>query len=394
MPEAYPQKFEFLHNRRKESLPFKFVKNLIIVPIEINGKGPYNFVLDTGVGFCIITEPSLIDTLKPGKLRKIRVSGLGEGEDLTAQVIPSLLVKIGNTAASRISAAILEKDAFNLSSFAGMPVYGLIGYDFFNSFIVRINYATKLITLYRPHSGFTPRKGYLIPMTIHEGKPYISSEVGLTNRTVLSGRLIIDTGAGHPLSLESSPEAPIALPEKHIAANLGIGLTGPINGFLGRIDYLKLGKVKIRNLLTAYPHHQDAGAKVSSVSRTGSIGNSILRRFDVVFDYSRSALYIKPTASLKDPFEHDMSGMEFYSSGKDYKRLFVLRVENSSAASEAGIAEDDEILAINFKPVSEMSREEIDGLLKSKNDRDLVIDMISKASQKMERIILTLKRRI
>lgn len=388
------QKFEFLHNRKKEHLPFKFIKNLIIIPLEINGKGPYNFVLDTGVGFCIITDPSLTDTLNVGKLRKIRISGLGEGDDLTASVIPSLQIKIGNTAANRVSAAMLEEDAFNLSSFAGIPIYGLIGYEFFNSFIVRINYAANLITMYRQHSGFILRKGLRIPMSIEERKPYIHSEIGLPNRKSVIAKLIIDTGAGHPLSLELNEGAPFELPEKHISANLGIGITGPINGFLGRIDYMKLGKFDIKNVLTAFPNYEDAAAKTSVISRAGSIGNSILRRFDVVFDYSRSALYLKPTASLKTPFEHDMSGLELYSSGEAYKRLFVLRVEDNSAAAEAGISEDDEILAINFKLVKEFDREEIDALFKSKDDRSLIIDLVPSGSQKMKRIVLTLKRRI
>ncbi|HEY0667065.1 MAG TPA: aspartyl protease family protein [Sphingobacteriaceae bacterium] len=392
-PVAYAQKFEFLHNRKKEALPFKFVRNLIIIPVEINGKGPYNFVLDTGVGFCIITEPSLIDTLKPATLRKIKITGFGEGEDLTAHVIPSLQFKIGNTAGSRLPAAVLQKDAFDLSAFAGMPVYGLIGYEFFNSFIVRINYATSLITLYRQHSGFILRKGNRIPMSIEDRKPYINSEIGIKPKNILA-KLIIDTGSGHPLSLEMYEGVPFEVPKVHIAANLGIGITGPINGFLGRVDFVRLGKFEIKNVLTAFPDFKDAASKTNTINRAGSIGNNILRRFDVVFDYSRSAMYLKSTASLKAPFEHDMSGMELFSSGEDYKRLFVLRVEALSAAYEAGIQEDDEILAINLKPVSELSREEIDAIFKSQNNRSLIIDLVPKGAKRMERIILTLKRRI
>lgn len=394
MPAGYAQKFEFLHNRQKEILPFKLIRNLIIIPVEINGKGPYNFVLDTGVGFCIITDPSLIDTLKPTMLRKIRITGFGEGDDLVAHVIPSLQFKIGNSVANRLPAAVLQKDAFDLSSFAGMPVFGLIGYEFFNSFIVRINYATSVITMYRQYSGFILRKGVRIPMSIEERKPYINAEISLTNKEAIPAKLIIDTGAGHPLSLETYNGIPFQVPEINISANLGIGITGPINGFLGRVRFIKIGKFEIKNVLSAFPDYKDAGAKISSVNRAGSIGNNILRRFDVVFDYSRSALYLKKTASFKTPFEHDMSGMELYSAGEGYKRLFVLRVEAFSAAYEAGIQEDDEILAINLKPVADLGREEIDAIFKSKDDRSIVIDVMPKGSKRMRRMILTLKRRI
>lgn len=391
---VHAQAFEFVHNRKKEFLPFKFVKNLIIIPVIINGKGPYNFVLDTGVGLCIITDPALIDTLKPKYLRKILITGFGEGGDLTAFVIPSMQFKIGNTVAQALPSAILAKDAFDLSSFAGMPVHGLIGYEFFNSFVVRINYLTRHITLYRHHSAFILKKGTRIPISIEERKPYVSSEIGITEDNKITAKLIIDTGAGHPISLETNAGIPFEIPNVNIPANLGIGLNGPINGYLGRIKSLKLGKFELKDVLTAFPDYKDAASKVNTISRTGNMGNSILRRFEIVFDYNRSAMYLKPNSSLKEKFEHDMSGMELYYAGKEFNRLFVLRVETASAAFEAGIEKNDEILAINLKSVTELTREEIDALFRSRDDRSFIIDILPHGSKKSERSILTLKRRI
>lgn len=394
IPAVHAQHFELIHNRKREFINFKFIKNLIIIPVKINGKGPYNFILDTGVGLCIITEPSLIDTLKPKNLRKILIAGFGEGNDLTAFVIPSMRFEIGNTVSDNLPSAILQTDAFDLSSFAGMPIHGLIGYEFFNSFIVRINYIANLITIYRHHSGFVLRKGSRIPISIEERKPYITTEIGLTKEKSITAKLIIDTGAGHPISLETNAGIPFDIPAVNIPANLGIGLNGPINGHLGRIKFLKLGKFEIKDVLTAFPNYNDAAAKITSISRNGNLGNNILRRFEVVFDYSRSAMYLKPTAALKERFEHDMSGLELFSSGEGFKRLFVLRVESFSPAYEAGIEKEDEILAINLTPVTELTREEVDAILRSKDGRNILIDIIPKRSKKMERIILTLKRRI
>jgi len=47
----------------------------------------------------------------------------------------------------------------------------------------------------------------------------------------------------------------------------------------------------------------------------GPIGNEILRRFKVTIDYSRQRMMLEPNAHFSDPFENDMSGIAFESSG-------------------------------------------------------------------------------
>src|SRR5687767_9045858 len=78
---AIAQRFQLSGGKQKEAISFKLVKNLIIIPLIINGKGPYNFVLDTGIGFFLVTDPALLDTLHIQYLRSIKISGFGTGED-------------------------------------------------------------------------------------------------------------------------------------------------------------------------------------------------------------------------------------------------------------------------------------------------------------------------
>ena len=391
---AEAQYFEFTGKRKRETIPFKLVKNLMIIPLKINGTGPYNFVLDTGVGLFLITDPALIDTIQIKNLRTIKVTGFGAGEDLSAFVAPSLEIDIGSAKAKSVPAAILKKDVFELSSFAGMPVHGLIGYEFFNSFTVRISYPLNSIIIYRPDKFYIPKKGAKIPITIEERKPYMVNEIVLSSGKKIPLKIIIDTGAGHPISLESYEGKPFEVPHVNISANLGIGLTGPIKGYIGRIPSVKIGKYTLDNVISAFPDYNDVGSKVRLVNRNGSVGNSILRRFDVVFDYSRGVMYLKPSAFLKEPFEHDMSGMELSTGGEDFKRVIITRIEPFSPAEESGLDKDDEILSINFKPVSEMSMQEIDNLFRSRSDRSFILDVVHKGKKDRSRVILTLQRRI
>lgn len=391
---ARAQYFQFEGKRKKEVIPFKLVKNLMIIPLKINGNGPYNFVLDTGVGLFLITDPKLVDTIKIANLRSIRITGFGEGNELSAFVSPSIKVRVGSAVAQSIPAAILKKDVFELSGYAGMPIHGLIGYEFFSSFTVKISYSMNTVTIYRSEKPYILRKGTKIPITIEEKKPYMMTEINMSNGQKIKAKLIIDTGAGHPISLENYMGKPFEVPEVNIAANLGVGLTGAITGYIGRIPSIKLGKYTLTNVIASFPDHSSVGSKLMSVSRNGNMGNNILKRFDVVFDYTRLAMYLRPSTYLKEPFEHDMSGMELASAGEEYNRVVITRVEPLSPAEDLGLRKDDEILSINFKPVKEMTMQEIDNLFRSRNDRSFILDVVRDKGKEHERVILTLERRI
>jgi hypothetical protein len=388
------QHFSFSGNRKRELIPFKLVKNLMIVPLYINGEGPYNFVLDTGVGLFLITDSKLIDTLSIKNLRSIRITGFGEGSDLSAYVTPSLRVQIGNAVAESLPAAILKDDIFQLSGYAGMPIHGLIGYEFFSSFKVKISYSQSMITVIHPDRKLKIRRGTKIPITIEEKKPYLVTQITLSDGSKIPVKLIIDTGAGHPISLENYKDKPFEVPQVNIAGNLGVGLTGAITGYIGRIPAIKVGKYKLDNVIAAFPDYSHVGSKVLSVKRNGNMGNSILKRFDVIFDYASSAMYLKPSSFLKEPFEHDMSGMELASAYPDYDRVVVTRVEPFSPAEAVGLKKDDEILSINFKPIKQMTMQEIDNLFRSRDDRSLILEVVSNKGKERERVVITLQRRI
>jgi len=392
--DTYAQKFEFSGNRKRETLGFRLIKNLMIIQLYINEKGPFNFVLDTGVGLILISDPKLIDSVSFQNLRSIYITGFGEGEKLSAFITPAVNFRLGNTLAKNIPAAILKKDIFELSNYVGIPIHGLIGYEFFQSFVVRLSFSTNTITIYKPDKSYILRRGSRIPLSIEERKPYITTNIQLKSGKKLSVKIIIDTGAGHPLSLETMDGVPFELPDERIPGNLGVGLTGPIDGYIGRISSFQLGKYTLNNIITAFPDYEDAASRVFSINRNGNMGLAIIKRFNVVFDYNRSAMYLKPITSLKESFEHDMSGMEIGSAGENYKRLIVTRVEPLSAAEKAGLIIGDEILAINFKPVSEMSLSEIDAMFRSRNGRSFVVDVASKDGKGKERVILTLNKRI
>src|SRR5687768_4684195 len=102
------QEFHFSGNRKKGAVSFALIKYLVIIPVCISGKGPYNFILDTGVGPMIITDTSIVKGLDQTKLRPIKITGLGKGAEIDALLSNEMNASVGRAGISYIPAAILK----------------------------------------------------------------------------------------------------------------------------------------------------------------------------------------------------------------------------------------------------------------------------------------------
>ncbi|MBW4890455.1 aspartyl protease family protein [Mucilaginibacter sp. HMF5004] len=385
------QSFTINNNRKRVNIPFKLIRSMMVVQLTINNKGPFNFVLDTGVGLVIITDPTLIDSLGFIHKRLIKIAGLGNGDDYEAYVTPSLNIKFPDITGEGISAAILKKEQFNLSSYAGMPIHGLIGYEFFNSFAVKINFSDSTLTVGELKNIRVFNKSNKLPITIEDHKPYLNTNVKFTDGQQSKCKVVIDLGAGHALLLENQSGQNYLHTQKVISANLGVGLTGPITGVLSRINEIQLGNYKLKDIITSFPD-EDSTKQAVTVKRDGNLGLNILKKFNMIIDYESNSMYLKANSHFNDPFEHDMSGMEYYADGPDLKHIIINRVEHDSPADEVGLECGDEIVSINFKPTHTMTVEEIDAIFQSRTDRTLLLEIAR--HDKRDHVILKLKRRI
>jgi len=386
-PSVRAQQFDIIGKKKRVYVPFEIVRSMVIVQLKINGTGPYNFILDTGVGVMLITDPLLADSLNIVNKRTITIAGLGERANYEAIIAPLVNVTIAGQLVSRnVSAAILKDDFFGLSNYAGIPIHGLLGSDLFNKLAIKISFSDSTLVVAHPGNMRIFRNPEKIPLTIEERKPYMKTQVILTDGTAKVKKLLIDLGAGHALSLEKID----SLPEKSIVANLGVGLNGLIDGHLARVGSISIGKYNIKDVITSFP--SDDPSFKTSIPRNGSIGIGLLKRFDIIFDYQNSVMYLKTNSNLKQTFEHDMSGISFHAGGKDFDHLIVEKVDVGSAADEMGIQAGDEIVSINFKPVSKMSLQQVDDLLKSRDGRTILLELYRDTVT--DRVLLTLKRRI
>jgi hypothetical protein len=385
------QEFHFSGNKKKGAVSFALIKNLVIIPVYINGKGPYNFILDTGVGPMIITDTSIVKGLDQTKLRPIKITGLGKGAEIDALLSNEMNASVGRAGISYIPAAILKEDVLGLSNYVGAKISGLLGYYFFRSFIVKINYSSRRV-VFSVRDDKRKIKGEIIPIQIINNKPYVHIDLDIPGLGTVSAKTVIDNGASHALSLETLNEKPFPVPADAISANLGIGLSGPISGNLSRVTSVKLGNFKFKNVIASYPIYDDVALRTYLLNRNGNLGAEILSRFNITFDYEGGFMYLKPNITFKRPFDHDMAGIEIYSGETKPTRFYVSRIESGSPADLAGIREGDEILTVNFTKTSSMDLDDLSKLLRS-GDGKMVFFSLNRSGELLIKMI-KLKKRI
>jgi predicted aspartyl protease len=351
--------YQLIKKRRITRIPFDFQANLIIVPVKINNSDTLRFILDTGVSSILLTDPDVAQKLGMKSIRKVKIAGAGEGDEIEAGIVIDNTIRIGDMIGYRQNLVVLQNDHLKLSEFVGTPVHGIIGYDIFNRFTVTVDFSMNEIVLENPeHYKYKPKKGERFPITIEDNKPYLSVMELMKENQSTPIKVILDTGAGHAISLETNG---IPLPEKVLKAQLGRGLNGIINGSLGRIPMLKVGKFEMKNLVASFPDSNSYRVRNTTLAeRQGSIGCEFLRRFKVTFNYRDQYIVLKPiNRRMKEPFEHNMSGIELMARGEDYHEFMIDKVIQDSPADDAGLQEGDRVMFINNKSFKDISISEI-----------------------------------
>ena len=109
----------------------------------------------------------------------------------------------------------------------------------------------------------------------------------------------IDYASSEAVELLLKPDQKFAVPNAMKEVYLGRGLSGDINGRIGKIAKVIIGPHEITNVPAAF-----VAAEVRSKQNgaDGVIANNLLRRFNLIFDYARRKLYVKPNSHFLEPF--------------------------------------------------------------------------------------------
>lgn len=369
-------------------IPIEIQNNLIIVPVILNGQVPLKFILDTGVRTTILTEKTYSDILHLTYTRKYSIAGPGGEKIIDAYITNSVTLDLPGVHGEGHTMLVLEKDYLELRNYLGTEVHGILGYEIFSRFIVQINYEKKMLILQLPELFKAPRKFQELPMVVQDTKPYVYTEVAMTETARLRGKLLMDTGASHGLILEPESDSIIKVPPQHINSIIGRGLGGVITGQIGRIKSLEIGKYKINNVLANFPDlnsYNDTLKTSRHVFRNGAIGGEILSRFDVIFNFPADKVYFKKNAAFSKNFYFNLSGVTIKARGARLTKFEITDIRKNSSAEKADIRVGDVIIFINGIAVTSLDLNQVNGYLNSKPGRRISFD-IERGGERLKRV--------
>ncbi|BDC97841.1 aspartyl protease family protein [Persicobacter psychrovividus] len=361
-------------NTKRHSLPFELRSNLIIVKFQINGFLPLNFIIDTGVQHSILTDVSVAEVLGLTYQKKITLYGANR-TPITAYISTGINLDAGQLHSRNGALLILEKDPMNFWALTGTMVHGIIGYELLSRFVTEINYDRKLITFHRREHFSPPKKSIALPLTIRHTKAHIIADLRLEEEQLNSLSLMIDTGASSGLTLEQDHEGlPFNPPQKHIDTALGLSISGQLEGSMGRIDHISLHQElpPLKEVVTNFADESYLEDSTFVLSRNGTIGGEVLKRYKVWLDYAGAMVYLKTGKYHKNPFRHNRSGIVLQLIDEHEPKIIIQKVITNSPAEKAGLMAGDQLLRVNHFKAVEANMGNISTLFKSMRKRQKV----------------------
>ena len=404
LPVFAQDEFQFEKGVDKVIIPFKIINNLIFIPIKVNGV-ELHFLLDSGVEETILFSMEDKKEVSLFNLEKITMRGLGSETSIEGLKSTNNVLAINGLKSSNHLLYIVLDQSFNLSSHVGIPVNGIIGYNFFKSNLVEVNYAKKRIVVYKNNDSNrknSTRKFQMVPITVERLKPYIQSNV-VVDSVKIPVKLLLDIGNSDAIWLFENKEKSITIPVKNFEDYLGKGFSGDVEGKRAQIKEFSFSKFEFNRPIVAFPDSSSIRNVKMVKDRAGSVGAEILRRFNLIFDYSNQQLFLKKNRNYTSPFSYNKSGVEIQHNGlqwvqetvvlenvpfstnestekrtgifNNFKYKFVLKpiylivnVRKNSPAEICGLQKGDIIISINQKPGYEFTLEKINALLKSEEE--------------------------
>nr|WP_315202790.1 PDZ domain-containing protein [uncultured Flavobacterium sp.] len=407
MPVFAQEGFVFDKGIEKVTVPIVLINNLVFIPIKVNGV-ELNFLLDTGVEETILFSLEDNPDVNFFNSEKISLRGLGSEDAIDGLKTTNNILELDGVKATRQLIYVILDQSFNLSSQIGVPVNGIIGYQFFRENLVRIDYANKKVIVYENlevNRKKIEKKFDKVPITIEKLKPYIVGTIDIEKSKVQT-KMLLDTGNSDSVWLFQNLTSEIKVPPKNFDDFLGKGFSGDIEGKRARVTSYSFGKYTFKSPIVAFPDSSSIKNVRMVKDRAGSVGGEMLKRFSVVFDYKNEYLYLKKNSSFNEPFSYNKSGIEikhngiqwvketvkletvplssgsvtFNSEGKnvtnDFKYKFELKpiyeianIRKNSPAAKSGLQVGDIIVSINKVPVYHYSLQKLNELFKSEDDK-------------------------
>ncbi len=286
MPVAGAADYHFPSGMDKVSIPVDYSSGHLRLTATVNGSKKTRFILDSGASVNILDKADFEGLNLPG-VGTIPTKGLGGYDEI--QLVKCDSVAVGDLTLYRQVAGLLDLSTLDNPQTSGGHVGGLLGYDFLSRFPVMVDYSNSTLTVFNPDRFTPPDSGAEIVFRLIMQVPTIRG-----NLVGMAGDFIIDLGNPYGLILHRSFVEKNRLEERldNVADNPGLfgGIGGALPGKTAFAATFEIGDVLIQSLRVVLP--EQAPGISGSEELAGSIGNLVLEKFRVLFDYRNSRLIL------------------------------------------------------------------------------------------------------
>lgn len=270
-------------------IPFTLDRNKIILPVTIDSTGPLKIIFDSGMGSdgLLLFKSKYIKELKISDSTEYQVQGAGNKGSSKTVMAEGMTFKAGDAVFENQRVIILTSK--NMEHF---PTDGVTGYSLLGHYAVEIDYDRMEITLHDPEY-FKAEEGWeMLPVTFKENRiPWVDLTVEVQGDDPVTLPCYIDSASGETVELLIRETNPFTVPDGMEKTYLGRGLSGDIYGHRGPIRKVRLGKQTAENIDAVFA---PAEVRSKQPDAGGVIGNGLLKRFHVMYDYAHEKLYIRP----------------------------------------------------------------------------------------------------
>jgi len=253
----------------------------LCVPVMLNGRGPFHFILDSGAALNVVT-PETAARLGIPIEGKVMVQGTSD------RTSGGGLARVARTSLGGLTQ---EDQTFAVVAIGYPGVDGLLGFQWLRQAVTRIDWAARRLTFHDPATYMY--RGGARPHTLdfHGNVPRVEARIDGH-----PGWFNLDTGDFAGVTVNPAFAHATGLDSRYTTGQEtrygGVG--GSAQALLTQARLLEFGDARLEGpQLQLSRQTRDL---LSAPGLAGNLGYGVLHRFDLVLDYAHRHVYFEPNA--------------------------------------------------------------------------------------------------
>ena len=334
------------------SLPMTVEARHLFVRGHLVGEGAGEdglFLLDTATTLTML-DRAVVEAI--GLQTDGELQGLAVGGTMEVALVELPFLKVGGVYLEGQVVGVTDLSA--VQEQMGLPVVGLLGYDFFSRMVVTLDYSGQC-TLHHGNTWRVPEGGVTLPLRFMDQQPTVRA----TLDGVHAGDWRLDTGAD-ALTVHAPAAEAWSLEERH-GPGFAIGAQGMGGETASRVleaRRFQLGPYAVDRPSLIVPHDPDGVLRAEGT--VGNLGNSVLEHFTVTVDFSGQRVHLQPGPRAGDTLTVHTADFDVGWMGAGVEVLWVLPGGTSDGA---GLQAGQRVLRIDGRRAVTWTEGEIDALL-------------------------------